>query len=291
MNRQWAGSTYGSEWLHNRLVASLRVIDVRILYIFSYLFIVPVCLLVNPSRKSAYGYFRERLSFGPLKAAWYTYWNHCRFAETVIDKFAMYAGRKFRTQVPEMGLFNALAAKPDGFVMMSSHIGNYEIAGYSFVSESKSINAVVYEAEKASVMRNRNNMFGRTNVSMIAIRQDMGHLFEINKALGDGNIVSFPTDRNMGGKLILQDFLGAPAEFPMGPFNVAAMRGLDVLTVNVMKTGWTSYTTYVTPLAYDKTAGRKAQIDQISKAYVAELEKQVGKYPEQWYNFFDFWKQ
>ena len=130
----------------------------------------------------------------------------------------------------------------------------------------------------------------KMNVNMIAIRQDMSHLFEIDEALRSGNIVSFPTDRSMGDRVITRDFLGAPAEFPMGPFSVAAMRGLDVLAVNVMKTGRVSYTIYVTELEYDREAGRKEQIDQLSRAYVAELEKCVRQYPTQWYNFYDFWK-
>lgn len=290
MERQWAGTTYGNGWMHKHLIRFLRFIDVRVMYVFSAIFVIPVVLIVNPSRRTAYRYFRMRQGFGRLKSVWETYVNHCRFAEVVIDRFAMYAGRKFNVSVPDMDRFNSLASRPEGFVMMSSHVGNYEIAGYSLVSEKKSINAVVYEFEKESVMQNRGEMFGRTNVNMIALKQDMSHLFEINSMLDSGNIVSFPTDRSMGGRVITCDFLGAPAEFPQGPFSVATMRGLDVLAVNVMKTGWVDYTIYVTRLQYDKTAGRREQIDQLSRAYVAELEKRVKQYPAQWYNFFEFWK-
>lgn len=290
MGRPWAGTTYGNGWMHKHLIRFLRFIDVRFFYVFSAVFIIPVVLLVNPSRGTSYRYFRKRHGYGRLKSAWNAYVNHCRFAEVVIDRFAMYAGRKFKVSVPDMDSFDSLADRPEGFVMMSSHAGNYEVAGYSLVSRNKSINAVVYEFEKQSVMDGRRSMFGKTNVSMIAMKRDMSHLFEIDSALAGGNIVSFPTDRSMGGKVIECDFLGAPADFPQGPFSVAAMRSLDVLAVNVMKVGWLEYVIYVTPLQYDRSAGRRDQISQLSRAYVAELEKRVRQYPTQWYNFYEFWK-
>lgn len=288
--KQWAGTTYGSGGLHKSLIWTLRYIDVRFLYLFASIFVVPVCLILNDSRRTAYRYFRDRHGYGRIRAAWATYINHCKFAQVVIDKFAMYAGKKFEVEVSGMDRFNELASKDEGFLHLSSHIGNYEIAGYTLVSERKTINAVVYAHEKASVMENRNNMFTKTNIRMITLRQDMSHLFEIDQALCNGDIVSFPTDRFMGqAKCVECTFLGKTAKFPQGPFSVATMRGLDVLAVNVMKTGLVKYRIYVTPLQYDKEAPRREQIRQLSQAYVVELEKRVLEYPEQWYNFFDFW--
>lgn len=287
---KWAGTTYGNGWMHKCLINMLRILDVRLLYLFASIFVVPVCLVLNPSRETAYKYFREIHKYGKFKAVWATYINHCKFAQVVIDKFAMYAGKKFDVTVDGMDKFNALASGEDGFLHLSSHIGNYEIAGYTLVSERKTINAVVYAHEKASVMENRNSMFTKTNIKMITLKEDMSHLFEIDQALCNGDIVSFPTDRFMGqAKCIETLFLGKTAKFPQGPFSVAAMRGLNVLGVNVMKTGLTKYKIYVTPLNYDKDQPRKEQIRQLSEAYVAELEKRVLEYPTQWYNFFDFW--
>jgi predicted LPLAT superfamily acyltransferase len=160
------------------------------------------------------------------------------------------------------------------------------------VAKAKHINAVVYMGEKSSVMENRMRLFSRTNIGMIPIREDMSHLFEIDRALSDGEILSIPGDRIWGSQKALKAvFLGREARFPMGPFSVATMRGLDVLAVNVMKSSWTKYTICVTPLPYNKEAPRKQQIDQLLHAYVAELERLLKQYPTQWYNYFDFWKQ
>ena len=290
--QEWAGTTYGNAWMHKWLIRMLRHIDVRILYLFVAIFVIPVCLVLNPSRGIAYRYFRRRIGYGRLKSAWKTYVNHCLFGQVVVDKFAMYAGKQFDVEIENYNEFTTRASrKEEGFVQLSAHIGSYEIAGYTLAVEGKSFNALVFAGEKASVMQNRDKMFAGTNIKMIAIQQDMSHLFEIDKALTDGGIVSMPADRINGSqKCIEHVFLGAKAKFPLGPFSVATMRGLDVLAVNVMKSSLRGYKIYVTPLAYDKGASRQEQVRQLSSAYVAELEKRVWQYPTQWYNYFEFWQ-
>ena len=290
MNNNWPGTTYGNEWMHKWLIRLLRYIDTRVLYLFVAVFIIPVCLMLNPSRGFAYRYFRKRMGYGRLKSAWKTYANYCLFGQVVVDRFAMYAGKKFDIKIENEQHFLDLAARSEGFVQLSAHIGNYEIAGYSLVAESKRFNALVFAGEKESVMSNRDKMFAGTNISMIAIQEDMSHLFEIDNALANGEIVSMPADRIFGSqKFIEHDFLGAKTKFPLGPFSVATMRSLDVLAVNVMKTSLKGYKIFVTPLPYDKAAAREQQIRQLSEAYVVELEKRVRQYPTQWYNFFEFW--
>ena len=290
MDKQWDGTTYGNGLMHRWLIGLLRRIDVRFIYVFAYIFVVPPCLF-RPGFKFIYRFFRERYGQSPVKAFWNTYKNHCLFAEAVIDKFAMYAGKKFDVQIEGYDHFLHLAAQEPGFVQLSSHMGNYEIAGYTLVAESKRFNAIVFFGEKASVMENRNKMFSQTNIRMIPIRQDMSHLFEIDSALSDGETVSIPGDRIWGSPKVLKAvFLGKEARFPMGPFTVAAMRGLDVLAVNVMKESSKRYRIYVTPLDYDKQASRRVQTEQLLHSYVAELERLLKLYPTQWYNYFDFWK-
>ena len=290
--KQWAGTTYGNGWMHLWLIRVLRWMDIRLLYVFSAFFVVPVCLLLNESRRIIYRYFRERHGYGRWKAAWKTYTNHCMFSQVVIDRFAMYAGKRFAIDIDGYDHFRQLAARPEAFVQLSAHIGNYEIAGYTLVTDSKRINALVFAGEKESVMQQRNELFAKTNINMIAVSEDMSHLFLIDHALQEGEIVSMPADRQFGSqKTVNVTLLGAETSLPMGPFTVAVLRGLDVLAINVMKTSAKRYHIYVTPLSYDREAPRKQQIQQLASAYAAELERMLRMYPAQWYNFFEFWRR
>ena len=137
----------------------------------------------------------------------------------------------------------------------------------------------------------RQQLFGHNNIRMMAIRPDMSHLFEINNALARGEIVSIPGDRVYGSpRTLTVRLLGAPAQLPMGPFQVPVMRGLDVIAVNVMKTSATGYTAYVEPIDYDRQASRKVQVQQLADAYANALDRVLHRYPTQWYNYYDFWK-
>ena len=288
--RKWAGTTYGNGWMHKWLIRLLRYTPTWLLYGFSALFVIPVCLILNPSRKTSYSFYRKRLGYGPWMAAWMTYINHVRFSEAVIDKFAMYAGKRFKVLSRGMEIIDHLNARPEGYIQLSAHIGNYEIAGYTLSAKNKPFNALVFDGEKASVMENRGKLFSDTLIKMIPLKADMSHLFAIDQALQSGEIVSMPADRINGSPRFLeQDFMGASARFPKGPFTLATMRGLDVLSVHVMKTARSTYTIFVRELPYDKTAGRKDQMAQLSRAYADCLEDMLLDYPEQWFNFYDFW--
>ena len=290
-DKAWAGTTYGSGLMHKWLIRVLKWMDVRMLYIFAAIFIVPVCLLLNKSCGIIYRYFRHRHKYGRLKSSWMTYVNHCMFSQVVIDRFAMYAGKRFRIEIDGYDYFESLAKQPSGFIQLSSHIGNYEIAGYTLVAEDKPFNTLVFFGEKQSIMDYRNQMFADTNIRMIPVKEDMSHLFLIDHALQQGETVSMPADRILGSKKALKvTLLGADAQIPMGPFSVATMRGLNVLAVNVMKTSVKGYKIYVKPIPYDKEASRKQQISQLADGYIAEVERMLKLYPTQWYNFFEFWK-
>ena len=289
--REWTGTTYGSRRLLESLIRLLRHVDTRVCYAFSSLFVIPVVMLLSRSRHYVYLYFRRHLGMSRLQAAWNDYRGYCLYGKMLIDKFAMYAGRRFDIKIEGGDNFNRLASGKDGFEILSSHIGCYEMAGYSLCSDHKPFNALVFSGEKATVMENRLRMFSSNHIKMIPVKSDMSHLFHINSAFGNGEIVSLPADRLFGStKHFSLSFLGAQARFPAGPFILAAMHGVEVIAVNVMKTGVREYTVYVTPLNRDQGASQKEQARQLAANYVKELEKMVRRYPRQWFNYYDFWQ-
>lgn len=278
--------------MHRTLIGSLRWLDVRLIYVFTSIFIIPVCLLLNlnHSRTTAYRYFRQRLGYGCLRASWYTYVNHCLFAQVVVDRFAVFAGKRFKLDIDGYEYFQQLELETKGFVILSSHIGCYEVAGYSLISKSKRFNALVFGGEKATVMKGRQEALSEHNIRMIPVREDMSHLFIVNEVLSNNEIMSMPADRIVGSaKVVKVNFFGETASLPAGPFSVATMNGLDALAVNVMKISAKRYKVYVTRLSYDTQAPRKQQMQQLANCYVEELERRVRQYPSQWFNFYDFW--
>ena len=156
--KKWEGTTYGNSLMHRWLIKLLRDIDIRFVYIFAYVFVVPPCLF-RPGFKPIYHYFRRRWGYCPLRSFWKTYQNHCMFSQVVIDRFAMYAGKHFDIKIEGYEHFQKLSLRPEAFIQLSSHIGNYEVAGYTLTSHEKPLNALVFYGEKQTVMENRSDLF------------------------------------------------------------------------------------------------------------------------------------
>ena len=125
---------------------------------------------------------------------------------------------------------------------------------------------------------------------MIPMMADMSHLFVIDQALSDGEILSMPADRVFGSqKSFSLDFFGAKAKFPQGPFLLAAMRDVPMLFVSVMKTAATKYHISVCKIECKEKGTTRTKAADLANQYVALLEDTVMHYPAQWYNYFDFW--
>ncbi|MGN0281677.1 MAG: acyltransferase [Prevotella sp.] len=291
MGQQWQGKTDGNRWMQQQLINCFRFLNLRIYYA-GVACVVPFYMLFRPGFKHSYRFCRQRIGKGPLAALWLSYKNHYRFGQVVIDRFACYAGKHFDITIDNFDRFQKLAQGEPSFMMLSAHVGNYEIAGYNLVTEHKTIYALVFEGETATVMENRRIQFGRTHIEMVPIGKDMAHLFTINNALRDGDIVSMPADRINGSERTVECcFFDGVADFPAGPFNVIVQREVPALPIFVIKTGVSHYHIYIEQLVMPPAdMPRKDRVNNLAQQYADIVERIVRKHPEQWFNFFDFFK-
>ena len=286
-------------WMQRSLVRMLGWIDPRIIYGIVAIVVPFYMLFAHRGYLSQYRFFRQRFDEPWFKAFWHVYVNHFRFGQIIIDRFAVYGGRHFRLEMDGYDeLWRPLAAKDEGFVQLSSHFGNYELAGYSLKSETKQFYALVFLGETETVMNNRQKVFAPNNINMVPVMPDMSHIFTLNTALADGGIVSMPGDRIFGSqKSVTCRFLGQDAKFPLGPFSLAVARDCPALAVFVVKHDWQTYRIIIRDLreGYQRLdaehVNKKASRQQaLADEFVRVLEKTVREYPTQWFNYYDFWQ-
>jgi predicted LPLAT superfamily acyltransferase len=213
----------------------------------------------------------------------------------MLDRFAVYAGRKnfFRMQFTGNEEFYRLLDEEKGFIIASSHVGNFELSGYLLKQDKKRINALVFGGETKDVMENRIKQLNRNNISLIPVFGDMSHIFTLNEALSAGEIVSMPCDRNFGSaKCVECDFLSGKADFPVGAFTLAAHFDVPVVSIFVMKESVSEYHVYVKPVSLDDSTkvSKREKAELLTQKFAKELEAVIRKYPEQWFNFYEFWK-
>ena len=274
---QWSGRTDGTPWMQRSLISLYRVLPLWALYAVM-AWVVPFYMLFNrEGYRSIYQLFRQRLGHSPVRSFLLTYCNHFRFGQVVLDRFAVFAGKRFKVDVDGMDHFDRLAHTESGFVILSSHVGCYEVAGYTLTSHDKPFNALVFGGETSTVSEQRSRVLSGHNISTIQVSPDMSHIFALNAALDRHEIVSLPADRLFGSrKTALCSFLGAPAPFPVGAYALARAKSVPLLAIFAVKTRLRHYHIIVRPCS---------DVGQ----YAAQLEAVVRQYPTQWFNFYDFW--
>lgn len=289
-HKDWKGTTGGTTWMQKLLVAWFKHSPLCIPY-FCMAWMVPFYMIFNHRGYiSMYQYFRMRHGYSPLKSFWNVYVNHFRFGQIIIDRFAMYAGKRFNIDVEGQELFDKLDSLEDGFIQLSSHVGNYELAGYSLRPKQKTFNVLVFAGETQQVMNGRAAMFAGKRINMIPVAEDMSHIFKLNSVLSEGNIVSIPGDRVFGSpRYVTCDFMGGKAHFPLGPFAMAVQRNVQMLAVFVMKETMRNYKVYVKKLDIPDLK-RNEKANALAQTFANELEKMMRKYPTQWFNYYDFWE-
>lgn len=293
--RQWSGKTGGTAWMQRSLIAIYRIMDLRFLYI-PMAFVIPFYMLF--SRKgylATYHFFHKRMHEAPLKAFRHVYLNHFMFGQIILDRFAAYAGKHFQLDIENYDTYQKYADSEKGFLILTAHVGNYEVAGYSLTSRNKRFNTLIFSGETETVLRNRKRMFSQNNIRLIGIKPDMSHLFIINNALRNGEIMSMTADRIFGSpKSVICRFLGEEAKFPMGPFILAIQREIPIITIFVMKESVKRYKVFIREIELTKEEcnyPNKKKIECLAKKYAEHLEYIIREYPTQWFNYFEFWEQ
>lgn len=279
--------------MQRSLINIYRVMDLRFLY-FPMAVVIPFYMLINrQGYLSTYHFFRKRIHEKPLLAFWHVYRNHFDFGQVILDRFASYAGKKFQLDIENYDTYLKYANGKKGLMILTAHVGNYEVAGYSLVSEGKRFNTLIFSGETDTVLENRKRMLSKNNIRLIGVKKDMSHLFTMSNALSDGEIMSMTADRIFGSpKSIRCKFLGEEAKFPTGPFALTVQREVPILTVFVMKESVKRYRVFIQPIELteqEKTLSNKEKMQILAERYAAQLEETIKKYPIQWFNYFEFW--
>jgi len=127
---------------------------------------------------------------------------------------------------------------------------------------------------------------GGSHFNIIPIKDDLSHVIKVHKALKRNEFIAIHADRYMqGAKFIELDFLGKKAKFPLGPFIIASKFKCPVTFVFAVKDEKYHYS-----LSSTKPITENSTPKEIAEKFVEELEKRVTLHPEQWFNYYNFFK-
>jgi predicted LPLAT superfamily acyltransferase len=213
--------------------------------------------------------------------------NFFIFGQTLVDRAAFLLGkdRKFTHTFENEQYLIDIREGGKGGILLSAHLGNWETAGNLLKGRiTPTINIVMLDAEVENIKKYMDTSTGGSRFKVIAIKNDLSHIISIRNALMSNEFVAIHSDRYLeGARFIEMDFLGKKAKFPYGPFVIASKFDAPVTFVFAAKNGKYSY-----HLSATLPINGKAKPEEIAQLYVKELERKVKQYPEQWFNYFNF---
>ena len=286
---EWDGKSKGTVLGYKIFVFFINKLGVLAAYFILYFVAAYYFLFLKKSNRAIFYYFHERLGYSKIKSRNMVFKSYYTFGQTIIDKVSITAGmrNRFTYEFDGVEILTDLLAKKQGGVLISAHIGNFEIAEYFFseIDLDFQINLVTTDLEHSAIKNYLESLSKGSSIKFIIIRDDLSHIFEINSALARNELVCFTGDRYFEGVKSLQgSLLGEEADFPAGPFLIASRLKVPVVFVYVMKEPKLHYHLY----ARDATVKHRDE-KALLQAYVDSVESMVKKYPLQWFNYFDFW--
>ncbi len=289
MATEWEGKSRGTVLGYRIFIFFLKNLGLGAAYLLLRFVAFYFCFFSGKNAQAIYYYFRKRRKYPRLQSLINVYNSYYVFGQTIIDKVAISSGmrHKFTYEFDGVEHIKSLLKDGKGGILISAHVGNFEIAEFFFqdLDTKSQINLVTTDAEHANIKSYLERVTSRSKIKFILVRQDLSHIFEINNALGRGELICFTGDRySEGQKTLTQSFLGKEAKFPAGPFLLGSRLKVPILFVYVMKEAKNHYHLFA----------RKANLQNrdaqgLLNDYTQSVAGILQKYPLQWFNYFDFW--
>lgn len=289
----WQGKSKGTTLGYSIFVGILKGFGVLPAYFLLRFVTLYYFLFSYKTSKFIFDYFHRRMGFSWLKSLFKIYNNYYLLGQTVIDKVVIMSGmpNRFSFNFDGEEHLREMVSMKKGGLLLGAHIGNWDIAGHLLERLETTINIVMFDGEHQQIKEYLERVTGKKNAKIIIIKNDLSHIYEISEAFKNNELVCIHADRFIEGNKTMQtDFLGAKAFFPTGPFVLATTFKVPVSYVFAMKESSLHYHFFASPAKIHDRTEKKAAMQEILDEFSGEMEKKLKQYPEQWYNYYNFWQ-
>ncbi|PTT88222.1 acyltransferase [Pelomonas sp. HMWF004] len=257
--------------------------------------VVLVYWLARPSlRAHSLGYLRR---LQPT-AGWREGLAHVRlFAETMLDKLLAIAGRYPLDRVQARGAdaVHAQARTGQGGVLVTAHVGCLELCqALAETHPDIKVNVLVHTKHAESFNRILALLNPQRGVELIEVSDlDMGLTLQLADRVAAGEFIAIAGDRVpvRGSKTVRIPFLGSEADFPVGPYLIAALLRCPLYLMLSLHEG-DGYALEFELLAakiHLPRRAREAALTEHARRFADALAARLHRSPYDWFNFYAFW--
>jgi Kdo2-lipid IVA lauroyltransferase/acyltransferase len=214
------------------------------------------------------------------------------FAKYLVDffRFSRIDGAYIKKFVSMSGTENIREAlsKGNGAILLSAHIGNWELGAAALSFSGYPVNAVVltHQNKKVNDFFTKQRLNG--NVRPIEIGASLKACY---RTLKNNGLLALLGDRDFTKNGSLMNFFGKPAFIPKGPAVLAYRQGAAILPTFIVRNPDDSFKLFIDkPIFADRMKDESASVPEVAARYLGSIESCVRKYPTQWGVFKELWE-
>ncbi len=269
------------------------VVPLKVSYFFAYLIACICHRIYGDSREAVYSNLKVVMggSYDDKKLRSMTKKVFINFAKYLVDffRFSIMDAEYIKKFVKVEGLsyIDAARSKGKGVILLSAHIGNWELGGLVMARLRSPVSAVVLAHKNKKI----NDFFTKqrlvANFKPIEIGMALRECFSVLKNNG---LLALLGDRDFSKSGIHTEFFGKPALIPKGPAVFSCRLGSAIVPVFMIREQDDTFRLIIEkPIYPDGSTCEEESIKKIMKEYSAVIESFVGRYPDQWYMFRKAW--
>jgi KDO2-lipid IV(A) lauroyltransferase len=174
-----------------------------------------------------------------------------------------------------------------GAVLVTAHIGPWDVAAQLLAAELGKRVAIVMEAEPDADARALHDEVRRASgVEVVVIGASPLDALGVLRQLRSGGLVAFQIDRPAPNARSLPTTLfRQPFTVPEGPFRLAALAAVPVLPLFSSRSGYFSYEVEIGEPIVCAKAAAAADLERAAQQTVERMERFILAHPTEWFHF------
>ncbi|MCK7500419.1 MAG: acyltransferase [Comamonadaceae bacterium] len=219
------------------------------------------------------------------------------FAETILDKLLAFAGRYPFDAVRFAGLeaMQAMLARGQGALLVTAHVGRLELCrALAERCPGLQLTLLVHtrHAERFNAVLRRLDPASRIELLQVT-EVDAATAALLARKVEAGGFVAIAGDRVpvTRSKTVRAPFLGHDADFPAGPYVLAALLKCPLVLLGCVREGRAHAIGFeILAERLELPRGRRdAALAGHAAEFARRLERLVSRAPYDWFNFYPFW--
>jgi lauroyl/myristoyl acyltransferase len=185
-------------------------------------------------------------------------------------------------------------ARGKGAICVTPHLSHWELGGYILASKGYPINILTLQEESRYLSRYEEQLRKRVGIRTLYYnpreRPNLA-ILEMAKRLRGNEIIAMVSDRTFGNQGMETDFFGRKTILPSGAVYLALETGAALIPVFVVLEKKMKYWGIVGEAIPLRMEGDKEEaVKQGVQEMARRFEGMISRYPDQWFNFFPFWR-